>query len=64
MSRQSNFAKKQFFQKSMARANIYAKKKKDIQMMKSGEVLPDPSSVIESTEDVQEADPEEVVDES
>lgn len=63
MSRQSNFAKKQFFQKSMARANVYAKKKKDIQMMKSGEVLPDPSSVIE-TEDIQEADPEEVVDES
>ena len=63
MSRQSNFAKKQFFQKSMARANVYAKKKKDIQMMKSGEVLPDPSSVIE-TEDVQEADPEEVIDES
>lgn len=63
MSRQSNFAKKQFFQKSMARANVYAKKKKDIQMMKSGEVLPDPSSVIE-TEDIQEADPEEVIDES
>lgn len=62
MSRQSNFAKKQFFQKSMARANVYAKKKKDIQMMKSGEVLPDPSSVIE-TEDIQEADPEEVVEE-
>ena len=63
MSRQSNFAKKQFFQKSMARANVYAKKKKDIQMTKSGEVLPDPSSVIE-TEDIQEADPEEVIDES
>jgi len=63
MSRQSNFAKNQFFQKSIARANVYAKKKKDIQIMKSGEVLPDPSSVIE-TEDVQEADPEEVVDES
>lgn len=62
MSRQSNFAKKQFFQKSMARANVYAKKKKDIQMMKSGEVLPDPSSVIE-TEDIQEADPEVVVEE-
>ena len=62
MSRQSNFAKKQFFQKSMARANVYAKKKKDIQIMKSGEVLPDPSSVIE-TEDIQEADPEEIVEE-
>ena len=59
MSRQSNYAKKQFFQKSIARANIYAKKKKDIQMLKSGEVLPDPSTVIE-TEDIQEADPEEV----
>ena len=61
MSRQNNFAKQQFFQKSIARANAYAKKKKDIQMLKSGEVLPDPSSVVE-IEDSQEADPTEVVE--
>lgn len=63
MSRQSNFTKRQFFQKSMARAQATQKRKKDIQSIKNGNfVEPDPSGVIE-TEDVMEADLEVTEDE-
>lgn len=63
MSRQSNYAKKNFFNASMQRAQLLAKKKKDIQSIKNGNfVEPDPKSVVLETEDSVEQDLE-VVDE-
>lgn len=63
MSRQSNYAKKNFFNASMQRAQLLAKKKKDIQSIKNGNfVEPDPKSVVLETEDHIEQDLE-VIDE-
>jgi len=63
MSRQSNYAKKNFFNASMQRAQLLAKKKKDIQSIKNGNfVEPDPKNVVLETEDSVEQDLE-VVDE-
>ena len=63
MSRQSNYAKKNFFNASMQRAQLLAKRKKDIQSIKNGNfVEPDPKSIVLETEDSVEQDLE-VVDE-
>lgn len=62
MGRQQNFNKKQFFQKSIQRAELVSKKRKDIKSIKYGNfVEPDPAGVVE-TEDHIEQDLE-VVDE-
>ena len=62
MGRQQNFNKKQFFQKSIQRAELVSKKRKDIKSIKYGNfVEPDPKGVVE-TEDHIEQDLE-VVDE-
>lgn len=61
MSRQNNFAKKQFFQKSISRAQVTQKRKKDILAFKNGEVMPDPVEVVETTDETV-PDPE-VIDE-
>lgn len=44
-SRGRNSQKRQFFAQCNARAQAYAKKKKDIAMAKAGQVLPDPETV-------------------
>lgn len=59
MSRQNDHNKKAFFQKSMMRAQTYQKKRKDIAMVKNGEVIADPKEVVESTGEVV-PDPETV----
>lgn len=57
MSRQSNFAKRQFFKASIQRAQSTTKKKKDIQSIKNGNfVEPDPKSVVLESEDSVEQD--------
>ena len=61
MSRQSNYAKKNFFNASMQRAQMLRKKKKDIQDIKNGNfVEPDPTNVKMESEDTVLADPMEV----
>lgn len=61
MSRQSNYARNNFFKASMQRAQMLRKKKKDIQDIKNGNfVEPDPKNVKMESEDSVLADPEEV----
>lgn len=61
MSRQNNYTKKQFFQNSMARAQVLQKKRKDIKNIKYGNVVePDPKVVTGEIIDETVADPEVV----
>lgn len=63
MSRQNTFARNQFFNKSMQRAQMIQKKKKDIKSIKYGNIVePDPKVVTGESEDIIEKDLE-VVDE-
>ena len=64
MSRQNNFAKRQFFNSSIAHAKVTQKKRKDIQSIKNGNVVePDPKVVTAETIDETVADPEVVTNE-
>ena len=63
MSRQSNFAKRQFFNNSMQRAQAVQKKKADIRSIKYGNIsVPDPTNVVEIEDEMVE-DMEVVEDE-
>ena len=55
MSRQQNYNKKQFFQKSMQKAELISKKRKDIKSIKYGNfVEPDPTGVVETEDHIEE----------
>lgn len=60
--KQNAYARDRFFRTSIAKAQAYKKKKKDIQMIKNGEAIePDPEVVTSGFTDTVEDDPEEVV---
>ena len=64
MSRQNNFAKKQFFQSSISKSQVIQKRKKDIKSLQYGNiVVPDPKNGVVETEDSVEQDLEVVEDE-
>lgn len=60
MSRQNNYARNQFFRQSMARADVLRKRKESLKAAKAGEVLPDPTEVVEKVSDEVVPDPEVV----
>ena len=64
MSRQNNYNKKQFFQKSIMKSQALQKKKADIKSIKYGNItVPDPKIVTGESEDSIEKDLEVIDDE-
>lgn len=64
MSRQNNYNKKQFFQKSIIKSQALQKKKADIRSIKYGNIsVPDPKIVTGESEDSIEKDLEVIDDE-
>lgn len=51
MSRQNISARNAFFRNSMAKNGAIQKKRKELKLYKSGEILPDPKEVVEITEE-------------